>query len=301
MSNSTKFVFVTCYLIVFSLQGITGRHPDFYLSIEKLVNKYGYPMENHEVTTEDGYILTMFRIPHGRTGTEINQKLVILVHGLYGQAEHFITNAMHNGSLAFLLADNGYDVWLMNSRGTQHGRKHIRLDPNESKFWNFSWHEIAMYDLPAKIDYMLQKTKKSKLHYIGHSQGGTIFYVLSAMKPEYQKKIQLASLLSPAGYGGHIQFPLFQYFGRHFDEIMRMVEKYNIYEFPNLGNSPSELLLNTCIDSVFSSFCLLVMRNFNGIVTPNVDLEMLPLILRFIPTAAMKQSLHYLQGVISGS
>lgn len=59
------------------------------------------------------------------------------MHGLTGQAENFILNDMNNASLAFILADKGYDVWLGNSRGTAYGRKHKNWDINDDKFWNF--------------------------------------------------------------------------------------------------------------------------------------------------------------------
>lgn len=37
-----------------------------------------------------------------------------------------------------------------------------------------SFHEMAMYDLPAAIDFVLQKTGQKQLHYVGYSQGCTI-------------------------------------------------------------------------------------------------------------------------------
>lgn len=40
----------------------------------------GYPAESHTITTEDGYILNIHRIPMGRKG-QTNGKVVLLTHG----------------------------------------------------------------------------------------------------------------------------------------------------------------------------------------------------------------------------
>lgn len=40
----------------------------------------GYPSETHTITTEDGYILNVHRIPNGREGQR-NGKVVLLEHG----------------------------------------------------------------------------------------------------------------------------------------------------------------------------------------------------------------------------
>ena len=34
-------------------------------------------------------------------------------------------------SLAFVLADNGFDVWIANTRGTKYSRGHVSLDVND--------------------------------------------------------------------------------------------------------------------------------------------------------------------------
>jgi lysosomal acid lipase/cholesteryl ester hydrolase len=33
---------------------------------EQITRKHGYPIEVHEITTKDGYILETFRIPYGK-------------------------------------------------------------------------------------------------------------------------------------------------------------------------------------------------------------------------------------------
>lgn len=50
-------------------------------------------------------------------------------------------------------------------------------------FLDYSYDEMAMYDLPASINFILNKTGQEQMYYVGHSQGSTIgMYV---MKIEY--------------------------------------------------------------------------------------------------------------------
>lgn len=106
---------------------------------------YGYPVEVHpNVQTEDGYLLTLFRIPYGIKGNNsdvANRPAVLLVHGLVCSAEDWVVLGPEKG-FAFILADAGYDVWLANMRGNTHSRKHVKYNPNwNGKFWNFRFVE----------------------------------------------------------------------------------------------------------------------------------------------------------------
>lgn len=102
--------------------------------------------------------------------------------------------------LAFLMADNGFDVYLGNARGNSYSLKHKTLGIESQKFWDFSWHEIGIYDLPAMIDFVLNRTRSENLFYFGHSQGTTSFFVLLSMKPEYNQKIIQGHLLTPSAF-----------------------------------------------------------------------------------------------------
>ena len=54
------------------------------------------------------------------------------------------------------------------------------------------------YDLPAEISYVLEKTGKEKLAYIGHSQGTTqLFYALSHNEEFFKDKISVFIALGP--------------------------------------------------------------------------------------------------------
>lgn len=50
------------------------------------IKQEGYPVEEHEVVTDDGYILTLFRIPFGKKSprTEKPRPPVLLTHALLG-------------------------------------------------------------------------------------------------------------------------------------------------------------------------------------------------------------------------
>lgn len=45
----------------------------------------------------------------------------------------------------------GYDVWIGNMRGTQYSRKHKRLSATEIGYWNFTFAEKGLFDIPATV------------------------------------------------------------------------------------------------------------------------------------------------------
>lgn len=106
--------------------------------------------------TEDGYLLTLHRIPCGRSGCVNGRGVgqpVFLQHGLLSSSADWLLSGPDR-ALAFILADIGYDVWLGNSRGNTYSRRHVKLSNEDPKFWDFSWHEMALFDISAEIDYV---------------------------------------------------------------------------------------------------------------------------------------------------
>jgi pimeloyl-ACP methyl ester carboxylesterase len=67
---------------------------------------------------------------------------------------------------------------------------------------------MGVYDLPAVVDYILNKTGESKLYYIGHSMGTTMSYVLLSERPQYNSKFRAMISLAPVAFTAHITSPL---------------------------------------------------------------------------------------------
>jgi len=60
-----------------------------------------------------------------------------------------------------------------------------------------SFHEMGIYDFPAVVDFVLNKTGRAKLDIVGYSLGATIALVGLSEKPAYNSKIDKLVLMAP--------------------------------------------------------------------------------------------------------
>ncbi|XP_063826001.1 lipase 1-like [Ostrinia nubilalis] len=174
---------------------LTLLNEDGKLNFTELAAKYGFPNAvTNDVVTDDGYILALHHIPGDK------RKPVLLVHGNTVDACCWIIRG--NSSLAIKLARKGYDVWAINSRGTTLSKRHLFLDANTQKreFFNYTFYEQGIYDMPPTIDYILEETKQKSLLAIGHSIGTTNVFVLGSVQPEYNDKIKAFISLAPISF-----------------------------------------------------------------------------------------------------
>ena len=74
-----------------------------------LVKSYGYQLEEHFIETEDGYKLTLHRIPGVQRKNQANKRapIVLLAHCLMSSSAVF-TYGPTNNSLAYVLANKGW-------------------------------------------------------------------------------------------------------------------------------------------------------------------------------------------------
>ncbi|KAJ9593088.1 hypothetical protein L9F63_027670, partial [Diploptera punctata] len=201
----------------------------------------------------------------------------------------------------YLLADAGYDVWMGNARGNTFSKKHLTLSTSSVEFWDFSWHEMGIYDLPAEIDYILGETGQSDLFYVGHSMGTTMFYVLQSERPQYSNKIRHMISLAPIAYMGHVT-NLIADIGAYSPVVKIVVgglEWLGVGELFASNAFTTWVMDLACKDgSITQGMCMNAMFAFIGYDPVEVNKTMLPVILAHTPAGASTKSvLHYAQEI----
>ncbi|GBG58765.1 hypothetical protein CBR_g165 [Chara braunii] len=207
---------------------------------EDIIRDTGYPYEAMKVTTEDGYILKLERIPRPES-----RKVVFMQHGLLDSALGWLSNGV-TGSQAFAAYDHGFDVFLGNFRGYS-SKEHVNTNISAASYWKYSINEHGVQDIPAMVDKIheikcaelaepnrdsirrrvpqegsssiksdggdeAEEAMPYSLSVIAHSLGGaaTLIYVVTRQLQNIPHRLSRIILLSPAGF--HMKSPtLFDY------------------------------------------------------------------------------------------
>ncbi|KAF7273613.1 hypothetical protein GWI33_013659 [Rhynchophorus ferrugineus] len=275
--------------------------PDANRNISELIDYYGYPYEEHTVTTEDGYILTMHRIQYGRnkTDAEASRPVAFFNHGMGGCSMQYV-NGGPDRALGMMFADAGYDVWMVNTRGTTYAT-HQSLTEKDSDYWDYSFHEKAIYDLPVSIDYVITTTGQESVTYIGHSEGTTEGLILTSTKPEYNDKINLMVLLSPVAYMSNLTSPLVRLASQQQELIETILNLLNIHGIP-FSPVLAALAKIFCNDaSSLQNMCVVLLDFVMGFDIYQLDKSFIPVIANSMPAGtSVKEMIHYGQGIKSG-
>ncbi|XP_012566664.2 gastric triacylglycerol lipase isoform X1 [Hydra vulgaris] len=275
------------------------KFPEESLSASEIIAFYGYPSESHYVKTDDGYILTLHRIPHGLFKPS-NGKTVYLQHGLLDSSAAFLMNPPQQ-SLGFILADEGYDVWLGNSRGNTYSSKHINLTTKNKEFWDFSFDEMAKYDLPASINYVLKKSNKTDLFYVGHSQGTTIGFIAFGENKELATKIRAFIALAPVATVKHIRGAI-KTISTFTTEIELLIKIFGLNDFLPQSYFMRFLAQDICgLSHSAEIVCSNVAFLISGFDVSNLNKTRLPVYMSHLPAGtSSKDMIHFAQMIKSG-
>ncbi|NXF38602.1 LIPM Lipase, partial [Nyctibius bracteatus] len=244
---------------------------------------HGYCSEEHQVLTDDGYFLTMNRILGGREEagsrgghstphSQARQALVL-------DGSSWVSN-LPNSSLGFILADKGYDVWIGNSRGNSWSRRHLNLSVDQEEFWDFSFHEMAVYDLPAMVGFILKQTGQEKLFYVGHAQGSSVGFIAFSSMPQLDEKIKLFFALAPLYTFHHVKGPVLNTAFLP-DTVLKAI--FGTKQLTLVGRKEGATLTKTCINLLTAEVCeneIFLIGRYN---TKNLNMSRLDVYLAHFP------------------
>ncbi|KAJ1529665.1 hypothetical protein ONE63_006425 [Megalurothrips usitatus] len=313
---------------------------DASLSVPKLVRKYGYPLETHVVMTDDGYVLTLHRMPHGRTDSDsddINSnrvrslrkslrraarsrtaftstgikrkrgigrqggRAVLLLPGMFCSSAVWIIMGPKKG-LAYLLADAGYDVWIANPRGNRYSMGHVEIPSSDEKYWQFSWHEMGEFDVPAVLDYVTAITDQERVPVVGHSMGNTMMMVMGSLRPEYNRLVAVHVALAPTVYLQHAQSPILKGLAALAPTVSTLSAMLGVHGLrPTLPLN--EALKQLCREEavVTQRICKNAAFMLLGFDPEQLNATTLPVVMGHIPSGGSTRTLlHYAQSFTSG-
>ncbi|KAJ3447261.1 sterol esterase tgl1 [Anaeramoeba flamelloides] len=192
----------------------TKRIPSSW--VDDLILSHGFMFEEHLVETQDGFLLKLFRLIPKRKEKEKEKEnengngngngngneqrpVVFFQHGIMSSASFFLIG----DSLPYQLIEMGYDCWFGNTRGNFYSDKHRSLSSNDPEYWDHTFNELVEQDLPAMVNFVLEKTKQETFTYIAFSQGTAQGFAAFSEYPDLCKKCNLFVAFAPTA---HLKF-----------------------------------------------------------------------------------------------
>ena len=268
--------------------------------IEDLITSKDYPLEMKHIVTSDRYILRVYRIP-GPKGTDAAEQTkepkppVLVVHGIIDSSDSFVCNE-EELCIPFVLANCGFDVWILNTRGNKHSRFHLEYSTDDEEFWNFSFNEVGKYDLPAVFDYIYKLTQQ-RLIYIGHSQGTTAFLAGASSQPYYyESRVKLFLALSPICRMTKVDsFVIKSLVSMRFDSLLTSTKQYEVLYHHDMTNRINSFLASK-VPSLVGLFFSMITDENEG----EINKKRLPVLMGHVPSGTSVKSLaHFCQIVRS--
>lgn len=203
-------------------------------------------------------------------------------------------------------------MWLANTRGSDFGLTHKTLDINTDEFWNFTFHEIGVFDLRAHIDFVLNATSARKLFFVTHCQGAAAFAALLSEHPDYSEKVMQAHLFAPTIFFSHFDHPVLTLLIRLYGDFAGIYRMDSIH-MAFAGDETMIQVMKIVNNRVTEFFCSRgawtspwCRLRLNSIVGFNqnereTDSENFPEILNHLSSqASIKQFSHFAQIYLSG-
>lgn len=203
----------------------------------ELINRSGFRYTEYYAVGNDGYITQVIRVINPKADPkQLKQPPVLMLHGSHLDTSIYVVSSsiQHhpepwprkpadgpmtswNRSLAFTLANNGFDVWLIGGRGsnshnsgwTPKAKYHQSLMPNFKpthlmkmisylpKYWDYDLDDIIKNEIPIQIDLIRNITKSREFHYFSYSLSTATTMAFLGENPSYAKDVRTYTQLAP--------------------------------------------------------------------------------------------------------
>lgn len=207
-------------------------------------------------------------------------------------------------SMAFEMANQGYDVWMGNSRGSTYSLNHTRLDYRyDWRYWDFSFHEIGLFDLPATIDYILALRKRKSLAYVGHSQGNLAMFILQSFHPEWALKVKPFIAMAPIAFIPDVYYGLVRVILKLLSPVLTPRILNNMIKGQIMPKSPltEQGLDLVCVPKWTTPICNIMLSLITGNSLKRTNSSLTPIVAHHIPEGtSVLNILHFGQFAESG-
>jgi len=125
-----------------------------------------YDWAPYEITTEDGYTITLMNVTKKHSDWRVKaKKNPVLVQPIPGLgADTYLQIFMSMVYPADIpptlkLLEAGHDLWMLYPRGSEYS-SHATYSNEDPKFWDFTYNEPGEIDMKAALDFVYTKTQK---------------------------------------------------------------------------------------------------------------------------------------------
>jgi pimeloyl-ACP methyl ester carboxylesterase len=183
-----------------------------------------------------------------------------------------------------------------NNRGNAYGLRHKSLPNTSAAFWNFSFTEMAEYDLPSNIDAALNISGRQSLSYVGHSEG-TMQAFIGFADPRLAAKVSVYIALSPVAFIGSITSTFLQIIAKLHTEAI--FEIFGAQRFLPSGSQLDKLMPDIC--HVRPQLCENAMCAIMGCDKSDWNQTRFEVYMSLVPSGtSVKNIVHFAQLVRSG-
>jgi polyhydroxyalkanoate synthase len=186
---------VVLFVFAVIVVGVVLAALTYFVALQARYPEPAHAHEIHIVSTDDGWKLRL----HRRKAAHGGGDPVFFMHSL--ASNHLNFEVPHGYSLVDYLVNAGYDCWTFDSRACRDA-----MPPRRNMRSTSTVDDMLVLDIPAALRCIREVCGKPRVHWIGHSMGGMLFYAYD-LKFSGEGLASAVTLGSPPGFKGYRHTP----------------------------------------------------------------------------------------------